>query len=132
MKGEMKMKRTSKALSLLLALVMVFTSLPLAALPVLAAADDDTDLNIDFNYARDHGITTAADALAQELRERGAKAAAFDSYEAAMAAAVRAAGPSGAVCAFGSLYAAGAVRSIYMQQIGHAAGAPVNAAADML
>ena len=70
MKGEIRMKRTTKIFSMLLALVMVLTSLPLTALPAFAASDDDTDLNIDFNYARDHGITTAADALAQ----KGAKA----------------------------------------------------------
>ena len=55
----------------------------------------------------------AAGALAEELRARGGRAAAFDDYEQAMAAAMRAAGAGGAVVAFGSLYAAGAVRGIY-------------------
>ncbi len=53
----------------------------------------------------------ASEALAEELRAHGAKAAACQQIDEGIDAAVKAAGPDGLVVIFGSLYLAGAVRT---------------------
>ena len=55
----------------------------------------------------------ASDALAEELRSRGARATAFDDVDKGIDAALAAAGKDGLVVIFGSLYLAGAVRTAF-------------------
>ena len=60
----------------------------------------------------------SAEELAAFLRERGERATAFSEIDAALDAAFDAAGPEGAVVAFGSLYLVGAIRGAYLDRFG--------------
>jgi len=59
-----------------------------------------------------------AKALAKFLRDKGAKARAVPDVKRGIRAAMRAAGPDGAVVAFGSLYLAGHIRTEYQEMFG--------------
>ena len=63
------MKRMNRTLSLLLAVVMILSAAPLTPIPALlptAKASNGDSIDIDFNYARDHNIGSAEDALKYE------------------------------------------------------------------